>query len=236
MNDIYRPSRRLLHTSDLHLQSLDDITRRDFEALIDAADKTEPDIMVIAGDLFDHHRIKDDLVVYVLEKLNMLASPVVILPGNHDCLDPNSVYRRSRLWDDCSNIRIFRSPEGETLQFPNLGIHLWGKPVISYDEDIVPMAGIPRRNGNGQWHIAVAHGLYVNDERALSRSYLITHEEIVNSGWDYIALGHMNLFNCICEEPVKAYYSGSPSVSGGVAVVDLCEETGIKVSQYSFDK
>jgi exonuclease SbcD len=233
MKDSHRPSRRLLHTSDLHLQSLDDPSCRDLEALLAAADRTGPDLVIIAGDLFDHHRIKDDLIVYVAESLKTIKTPVVILPGNHDCLSPESPYLRTRLWDNCPNIHLFQSPEGEMIHFHDLDIALWGKPITSYNEDIIPMAGIPGRNGSGFWHIAVAHGLYMSDERYLYRSYLITHDEIVNSGWDYVALGHMNLFNCICNTPVTAYYSGSPAVSGGVAIVDLCDEKGITVSQYT---
>lgn len=221
-----------MHTSDLHLQSLDDPSYRDLETLVTAADRKAPDLVIIAGDLFDHHRIRDDLIVHVAQRLNRLKRPVVILPGNHDCLEPDSAYRRSRIWEDCLNVHIFRSPDGETLHFQDLGIALWGKPVTSYSQDMIPMAGIPARNGNGSWHIAVAHGFYVSDERALSRSYLITHEEIMNSGWDYVALGHMNLFNCICNTPVTACYSGSPAIAGGVAVVDLSDHQGIVVSQF----
>lgn len=232
MNDMHRLPRRLLHTSDLHLQSLDDSACRDFEALLVAARQTKPDVVVIVGDLFDHHRIQNDLIVYVSESLKNLAIPIAILPGNHDCLEPASPYLRSRLWDHCSNVHIFRSPGGETLHYHDLGMELWGKPITSYSEDIAPMAGIPRRNGDGNWHIAMAHGFYARDEHALSRSYLITQADIVNSGWDYVALGHMNLFNCICSTPVKAYYSGSPAISGGVAIVDLYDDKDIDVRQY----
>ncbi|MBN1662076.1 MAG: metallophosphoesterase [Deltaproteobacteria bacterium] len=232
MKDTRKPNRRLLHTSDLHIQSFDDPSCRDFEALSAAADSTGADIVIIAGDLFDHHLINDDLIAYVVENLSRLKAPVVILPGNHDCLEARSPYLRHGLWEECPNIHIFRSPKGETLHFHDLGIALWGKPITSYNEDIIPMAGIPGRNGDGLWHIAVAHGFYVNDEQDLSRSYLITHEEIVNSAWDYVALGHMNLFNCICTDPVTACYSGSPAISGGVAIVDLIDGKGIAVSRY----
>ena len=228
-------ARRLLHTSDLHLQSLDDPMFDDFKSMLDAVDRTTPDVVVIAGDLFDHHRIKDDVIEEVVENLNRLRQPVVILPGNHDCLMPGSPYLRPCLWEKASNIHIFRSPAGEMLNFDNLGMVLWGKPVLSYGEDMIPLDGIPKRNGSKSWHIAVAHGLYVSGGNATARSYLITHEDIVNSGWDYIALGHMNLFNCICATPVTAYYSGSPAISGGVAIVDLTETEGISVRQYVLD-
>ncbi|MBN1380974.1 MAG: metallophosphoesterase [Deltaproteobacteria bacterium] len=235
MKDKYKPPRRLLHTSDLHLQSFNDGACRDFEAFLVAAGQTKPDLIVIAGDLFDHHRIGNDLIAYVAESLKRLVVPAIILPGNHDCLEPTSPYRQSRFWDNCSNIHIFREPDGEIIRLDDLAITLWGKPITSYSEDIAPLGGIPHRKGNGDWHIAVAHGLYAGDEGNVSRSYLITREDIMCSGWDYVALGHMNLFKCICSAPVKAYYSGSPAISGGVAIVDLIDDTKIDVRQYVFD-
>ena len=78
-----------------------------------------------------------------------------------------------------------------------------------------------------------AFGYYVDSNPPLFPSYHISEEEIVNSGWDYIALGHVPVFRSVCEEPVKAYYSGSPSfVSGSVAVVDLIESAGVQVTRY----
>lgn len=225
--------RRLLHTSDLHLESLEHESCHDFHSLIIAARQVEADLVVIAGDLFDSQRVRDNLIRFVVEELRRLTAQVVILPGNHDCLTPLSAYARSTIWEDSPNIRIFRSPDGETVKFPDLGIALWGKPSTSYDQDMLPLEGIPQPEGNGGWNIAVAHGFYVGNDQPFSPGYQITHREIVESGRDYIALGHVPVFNVICHEPVLACYSGSPQVSGGFLIVDLGEETGIKLSRYS---
>jgi DNA repair exonuclease SbcCD nuclease subunit len=228
-----RPTRYMLHTSDLHLESLEDRSFHDFTSLIVAARQTKADLVVIAGDLFDSQRVKDNLIHFVVEELRNLAAQVVILPGNHDCLTPASAYGRSTIWEDWPNIKIFRSPGGETVRYPDLKMTLWGKAVTSYDEEIAPLEGIPRPEGNGSWNIAVAHGFYIGDDPPYSPSYQITRQEIMGSGWDYIALGHVPVFNVICDEPVMACYSGSPQTSGGFLLVNLCEETGIKLSRYS---
>ncbi len=228
-----KPTRHLLHTSDLHLESLGDIGCHDFTALLTAARQTRADLVVIAGDLFESQRVKDNLIDFVVEGLSRLEAQVVILPGNHDCLTPTSAYNRSMIWEDCPNIRIFRSPEGETIRFPDLGITLWGKPLISYNSDIIPLEGLPGPDGDGCWNIAVAHGFYIGNDPPYSPSYQITHREIVESGWDYIALGHIPVFNLICNEPVMACYSGSPQTSGGFLLVEFCEETGIELRRYS---
>ena len=227
-----RRQRRVLHTSDLHLAVLGDRACRSLEALVDLALKHKVDLVIIAGDLFDHDKVDDDLVSFVVEQLRRLTVDVVILPGNHDCLVPGSALMRANLWKSGTNARIFRSTRGEILDLPGLGVTLWGKSMDSYDYDVRPLAGIPSPRGNGRWHIAVAHGFYVNTEHPLFPSYHITREEIIASGWDYIALGHLITFGCVCDQP-KAYYCGSPSLSGTVAMVDLTEGTGVQVTCYS---
>lgn len=234
MVDGRRMPRRILHTSDLHLVTLGESACYSLEAVVDLAIKTRVDLVIVAGDFFDHNRVDDSLVSFAVEQLQRLPVDVAILPGNHDCLIPDSVFDRVKLWENCANVRVFRTPHGETLDLPGLGLSLWGKSHNSYEGDVQPLAGIPQPQEDGQWHIAVAHGYYVGNAPVFP-SYRITHEEIVTPGWDYIALGHLITFRCVCDEPVKAYYCGSPSLSdaGTVAIVDLAEETGVQVAPYS---
>ena len=225
-----RMQRRILHTSDLHLESLDNRSCHSLEALVSLANQANVDLVIVAGDLFDHNRVDDSLVSFVAEQLQRLPVYVVILPGNHDCLVSGSVFERAGLWENCTNIRVFKAPHGETLDLPDMGISLWGKPMGYYEACAQPMAGIPQPEENGRWHIAVAHGYYVDGEPPLFPSYHITEEEIVTSGYDYVALGHIVEFRCVHSGSVKAYYCGSPSISGTVAIVDLAEEIGVQVT------
>jgi len=174
--------------------------------------------------------VRDDLVAFVVEQLRRLPGGVVILPGNHDCLEEGSVFDREEFRNGRANMRILRTPGGETLDYPDLGISLWGKPIFS--DNVRPLSGIPAPAPNDYWHIALAHGYYVSDPSPHFPSYHITADEIVNSGRDYVALGHVPIFRCICDRPVKAYYCGSLSTAGTVAMVDLVEETGVQVTCY----
>jgi len=231
-----RPRCRILHTSDLHLTWLGDKECGNLVAVADLANQMKVDLVLVAGDLFESARVEDDVVGFAVQQFQRLPMPVAVLPGNHDCLVSGSPYDRRELWPRFhrgANVHIFRKPEGEILTLPEQGVVLWGKPILSYDDDARPMAGIPGPQNNGQWHVAVAHGYYVTNPSPYFTSYNITHEEIVTSGWDYIALGHVVNFRCVCEEPVKACYCGSPSQTGGVAIVDLAEDTGVQVSSYS---
>ncbi len=236
MTDSNRAQRRILHTADLHLELLGDKACCSLEALVNLAIKTDVDLVIIAGDFFDNNRVNDNVVSFAVKQLQRLSVPTLILPGNHDCLVSDSVYHREELWKDITNIRVFRAPQGETLTLPDLGVSVWGKPISSYDGDMQPLAGIPRPQGNGQWHIAVAHGYCVDTELPIFRSLHIIHEEIIMSGQDYIALGHWPSFKCVCSEPVKAYYAGSPSWSfphSTVNIVDFIDGVGAQVTRCS---
>ena len=226
-------SRRILHTSDLHLESCDRSDYYNFEAVANLAIDIDADMILIAGDLFDSYKVDEFLVRLVAKRLAHLPMRVAILPGNHDCLVPDSVYQDMDYWKIADNVRVFRALEGETLVFPDLGISIWGKPIAFYDESFLPLGDIPQYQNQGHWNIAVAHGYYVDSEPPAFPSLNIRHEEIAASGRDYIALGHVPVFRCACNEPVKAYYSGSPSVSGTVAIVDLVDNEGVQITCHS---
>ena len=228
MTDGGRVQRRILHTSDLHLELVNDKACQSLEAVVNLAIKVKVDLVIIAGDFFDHNRVDDNLVSFTIEQLRRLPVSVVILPGNHDPLVPGSVYHRVELWKDAGNIRIFQVPEGETFTLP--GLSVWGRPLTSYAGMLQPLAGASQNQGGRQWHIAVAHGYYVGSGPPSFSSYDVGWEEIVSSRQDYIALGHVAIFRCVCDEPVKAYYSGGPPICGTVNIVNLSEENGVEVT------
>jgi DNA repair exonuclease SbcCD nuclease subunit len=138
------------------------------------------------------------------------------------------------LWNGASNIRVFKALEGETFAFPDLEMSVWGKPLtFSQGFAVQPLAGAPFPQGNKQWRIAMVHGYYVHPEPTPFINSHVRQEEIVNSSWDYIALGHSINFECVCSEPVKAYYCGSPSTTGTVAIVDFAEDKGVQATCHS---
>lgn len=225
-----RKALRILHTSDFHLSHNGDKDRDCLEGTIDLSTKYQADMLIIAGDLFDHNRVREDLVRYTADRLQHAPCPVFIIAGNHDCLTPGSVYDRFDFWQDCTNIKIFKGDEGEMIQLPELGASLWGKSIDSDEEDVLPLEGIPQPEANGNWNIAVAHGYFVGKKPPLFPSYHITERELVDLKWDYVALGHVPAFRCLCRQPMT-YYSGSPSFSKNAALVEFSEERGITVTR-----
>lgn len=229
-----RRRRRILHTSDLHLDRVGDKACNSLTAVVDLTISQRVDVVIIVGDLFDHNRVDSTLVDFVLEQLRRPPVPVVILPGNHDCLVSGSVYEGVGFLHS-DNIHLFTSPQGEVLELPELEVSIWGKCIPSYDVDVLPLEGMPQPEQDGWWHVAVGHGYYVDGEAPIFPSYHIYPEEVINSGQDYIALGHLPMFRSVCLEPVT-YYCGSPVVSDSVALVELDEEVGVRVTRCMLER
>lgn len=232
-NNNGKVKRRILHTSDLHLEVLGDKGCHGLTTVTRVANRMKVDLVIIAGDLFDHNRVKDALVNFVAEELNRLTMPAVLLPGNHDCLTPEGVYLRDSIWKQAPNVRLLKSPEGETAEFNGLGISVWGKAITDSDYELRPLTGVPQPQDPHNWHIAIAHGYFVEPNMYNNSSLPITTEEILACKQDYIALGHWPAFRCICETP-KTYYCDSPSyTTPTVNIVQLASETGVTVIRHS---
>ena len=240
-----RRTLKLVHTSDVHIHSeglrgeerpairaLEEIA---FRKVVDTARRQRADLLLIAGDLFDSSRIARPEIDFVMATLSAASCPVVLLPGNHDCYDEHSVYRKVDFRDAGSHVHPLMAEDGDVLEFPELHSTVWGRAMVEHDHANQPLEGVPDRNGD-YWHVGIAHGHLVPDRSEL-RSSLITPEEIGDSGLDYLALGHVHVFRDVSERSTTACYSGSPSPQygrdewGSVAVVTLDSERGVLLSQ-----
>ena len=88
---------RITHCSDIHLDgdNYDDAHYRDgFVKVLRVATANGSDLVLLPGDLFDTNRASDDIVQWAMGTLEALPLPVVMIPGNHDCLQPDGVYAR----------------------------------------------------------------------------------------------------------------------------------------------
>jgi DNA repair exonuclease SbcCD nuclease subunit len=224
----------IVHSSDLHLGTDDSFSNTDRLAplpkVLGKATEINADVVLLAGDSFDNHRQPEQLLERAAQILRHYSRPVVILPGNHDPLTPDSVYRRAGL-ASIPNVSILGLNVDETVTFKELELGIWGKAHFDYT-DMSPLADPGQRAM--RWHIAAAHGHYVDalrDPNRLIGSWLIHREELHATDADYIALGHWNQAIQVGDESVNAYYSGSPEYCGTVNIVRLCENGRIEVQQ-----
>ena len=130
-----------------------------FETIITRAIAAEVDVLLIAGDLFDHNRVPDETIAFTQEQLRRLQRPVVILPGNHDCLYTNAIYDRHNFHAACNNVQVITELNGQVIEFPDLDLVVWGRAMEEHTPGFHPLAHIPTRHDQ-RWHIAMAHGFF----------------------------------------------------------------------------
>ena len=200
-----------------------------FRRLIDIVQEHRADLFLIAGDLFDHNRVHVPTQNFVLEQLARLSIPVVLIPGNHDTLSERSIYHRFNPRDAGEHVHTLFEEDGAVLKLPDLHATIWGRAMVEHEPATKPMAGVPERFED-QWHIGMAHGYFTPDDK-LPRSSLISVDEIRESGFDYLALGHIHVYQDVSQGSTRAVYPGSPaawlSTKPSVAFVQLHPERGV---------
>jgi DNA repair exonuclease SbcCD nuclease subunit len=242
-----RRSLRVLHTADVHLDSdgYGDARQqaahrqrgqRVFQCIIERAVTDEVDLLLITGDLFDHNRVPDETVAFVRQELARLRQPVVILPGNHDALRANAVYDRHDFTTGASHVHVIRRLDGETIEFPELDAVVWGRAMEEHEPAFQPLAHIPGRDP-GRWCLAMAHGFFYEVRQRPERSSPIFADEIRDTGWDYLALGHCHARTDVSQGAVVAHYAGAPVLDaydghaeGVVLRIDFSVEDRVRVT------
>lgn len=224
----------LVHSSDLHLGASPH--GPDLAALpqvLAAVRAVGADVLLLAGDIFDHNRVPLRLLDAVARALADAAIPVVILPGNHDCLAPGSVYRRGGL-SDPPNVYVLGVTHDETVVLPDLDLEIWGRPHLDY-ADMSPLAGAHPRSRPERRHVTTAHGHWVSGPHDHHRSWLIHPQDLATLDTDYVALGHWERAARVGDGAVPAYYSGSPELARSVNVVRFTAAGGLSVRRWFLD-
>jgi DNA repair exonuclease SbcCD nuclease subunit len=225
----------IVHSSDLHLEH--DYSPRlhggdgtaVLSALLTAAQSLPADVLVLAGDTFDSHRIPVDLVERAAGLISAAGLPVVLLPGNHDPVVSNSIYAH-RAISAIANLHVLGVTHDEAVVFEDLELEVWGRAHRGYG-DMIPLEH-PRQRST-RWQVVLAHGHYVplpDRTTRLRPAWLIGDDELAATGADYIALGHWNRPATVGAVK-KAYYSGAPGYAGTMNVVRLAATGRIEVQR-----
>lgn len=224
-----------VHSSDLHLSvdpalgaaSSDSLAV--LRAVLATADAAQADFVILAGDTFDHNRQPPELVERAAEIMGDFGAPVVILPGNHDPLTPDSVYRHPRI-AVASNVCVLGLAVEDAVTFPDLEVEARGKAHRDYFD----MSPLPRpASRSTRWRLVVAHGHYTEEPEAPGRllgSWLLRLEDLTATGADYVALGHWNRAARVGDHRINAYYSGCPEYTGTVNVVRLKRDGAVEMT------
>ncbi len=234
---------RVVHTSDVHLgaysgsegdrwQERRDLIETAFRRVIDLANESEAQILLIAGDFFDNDRVSQETIEFAISELRRAEGQVVLIPGNHDPMDEGSIYWRNDFEGNVPGMHIFREHAGDVFEPDHADVVLWGRAYLDTDWHFRPLDGLPERV-DGRWHIALAHGHYHHDGEDSYRSLPILASEVAaaRGHWDYMAFGHWEPHADVTTEDVTAVYSGAPMPlsdanrkAGWASVVDFTAE------------
>ena len=186
---------KILHSADWHLDSPLLFRQEDQAQHLRAALNTVPgqilklcrqeqcDMMLLSGDLFDGAYAADTLRTFK----NMLAQagiPVFITPGNHDPIGSDTPWL-SETWPD--NVHIFTHPVMEAVDVEGLDCCVYGAGYMSKDcpsllEDFSP-------THTERYSIGILHG---DPTQVNSPCCPVTAHQVEQSGFHYLALGHIH--------------------------------------------
>lgn len=228
----------VVHSSDLHMDH--DYTARlhagdgttGLSGVLAAARSAGADVVVLAGDTFDCHRVPIELIERAAALISAAGLPVVLLPGNHDPVVPDAVYHNAA-FAALDNLHVLGVTHEEAVLFADLDLEIWGRAHRDYG-DMIPFERLRPRST--RWQIALGHGHYVpvpDRTRRLRPSWLIGDDELAAVAADYVALGHWNRPAKV--GTVAAYYSGSPEYAGTVNVVRLTASGEVAVTHTPLD-
>ncbi|MBR5515452.1 MAG: exonuclease SbcCD subunit D [Clostridia bacterium] len=197
---------KILHTADMHLDapftledpSLSEVRRGDlrsaFSAMMMYVKDNSIDLVLIAGDMFDSEFVSKETVSLVVKEFSKLPDcKFVISPGNHDPYTAGGVYKKTEFPD---NVFIFSEPSLSYISFDDLNVDVYGYAFTSSTMERNPFTGRKPLNPN-RINILLAHG---DTSSPISKYCPITENDIAESGFDYIALGHIHTG----KEPTKA--------------------------------
>ncbi len=185
---------RLLHTADWQISMraahVGAAAERVRAARIDAARhvlalarQRQVDFMILAGDTFEHNALSHDQIQSVANLLAQAPCPVLVLPGNHDLLEPGCIWHRP-VWKDLGAVSIL----SERSPFYLKGVEILPCPITAKTSTQNPTAWI-QPGGKDRIRIVVAHGCLQTGSFG-SDDHPIPLDTPARTQADYVALGH----------------------------------------------
>lgn len=187
---------KILHCADLHIGAAESSlgasaasrqaeTLITFEKIINLARESQVDIILIAGDLFNSNNVDKAFIDRVFECFTLIPNiKIVYAAGNHDPLNAESPFKKRELPD---NVFVLDTKDS-FVEFSALNTRVYGK---SFKEVYMQgVADFSLKPNDSFINLMCIHGELRSD---LGSDYnSITNNFILNSGMDYIALGHVH--------------------------------------------
>ncbi len=161
--------------------------------VLDAALDHNADFILLCGDIFEHNQVGRGEIEKVVRIFNEYPEiPLYLLPGNHDIIGPDCIYKRN----------IFKAAEHLTILDSNnpvdiAGATLYPCPVLSKFSIKDFTESIPDVYNTPGIHIGAGHGSLVGKFKAKDWENIqlpIDPLRVDKTGLDYLALGHWHGF------------------------------------------
>ena len=192
--------------------------------------------MLVCGDAFESNQVDRKTVARAMEALKEVSVPVFMLPGNHDPLNPASVYRSSTFIErKPEHVRIIERAAPIKI---SENLELVGAPWISKRPAANPLEEVLEtlHPAEGMTRICMAHGivdLFTPDRDAPAVIAVATLERAVEEGKvHFVALGDRHSLTRVGPGD-RIWYSGTPEAtdfsetqSGYAQIVEI-GETGV---------
>ncbi|HET9603164.1 MAG TPA: DNA repair exonuclease [Gemmatimonadales bacterium] len=215
---------RIAHLADPHLgirqyhrQTAAGINQREhdvanaFRAAVDGVITEQPELVIVAGDLFHSVRPGNASIIFAFRQFQRLLSalpetPVVLIAGNHDT--PRSAETGSifGLFEDMG-VRV-AATDARRFEFPELDLSLLAVPHQALVGGERPAL---RPEGSARRQVLVLHGDIEGVIPATPgvQEYggaVVTPAELGADQWSYVALGHYHVQR---EVAPRSWYAGS---------------------------
>lgn len=218
------PPFKFVHTADLHLDSpfrgisevapalqpvLREATFQAFEGIIDLCIHREANFLLIAGDIHDASDRSLRALTRLRQGFERLADhqiPVFMCHGNHD---PLSGWSQNFSWPD--NVWVFDTKEIVSRPVLSQGIEIARIYGVSYGIEKVTdnLAQQFQKEPDAPWSVGLLHTNVGNDVN--HGNYAPCQmEDLVSSGMNYWALGHVHSHRVIREQDPLIIYPGNP--------------------------
>jgi hypothetical protein len=232
---------RLVHLADLHLgyrqfqrTTPSGINQREadvagvFRTAIDKVISLQPDLVLLAGDVFHNVRPSNPAILHAFTQFSRLAqelpdSLVVMIAGNHDTPRAAETGCILRLFTPLG-IHVVDA-EAKRLAFPERGLSVLAIP----DRAEARVALEP--DASFERNVLLLHGevegvIPISALDADRAAIQIAPDELAASRWSYVALGHYHVFRQIAP---NAFYSGSLEYTSTNVWGELQEERSSRI-------
>lgn len=233
-----RPSLRVLHCADLHL----DVYHREralriVRSLATMESSLGADVVLIAGDVFDRTREPEEFVDEVAECFIAFHAPIVAIPGNHD-VPFNGFDPTGRLFSLVGERGLYLSSiDGQSVEVADGRLRVWGRGMPEHSPANDPLANFRPMDSDGHWNVVLAHGELLSPGKIASFSSAIRLGDYGPKlgSVHYMALGHAHgptqraLGRTIMRDSGAATSIGG---TGTATLVDFTGESGLSIVSY----